>query len=501
MYENIVIGGGISGVFIASKIGSNTLLVERTSVLGGRIKTGYEDNKVIYEKGPWRISEAHSRTLRLLKSLKQGIAVLPSSTKSSTHINLVELQKQSRTKNCCPGSSLSVWGANSIDKSPSYADKIDKSTGYSNFHEMAVGSNTYEAEDTIDTHQYFVAKNGLTKLIDAMRNKIKGDVKLSSNVDDISYLNGYYSLQITQRNMDENNTFFTYNVKCKNIFCCVPPYAMKEWSIAKVHLKPIIPLVSSLPLMHIYGKVDYSNTILNPLKGFHIITPGLTSQIISPMYSACYPREDINNLYSMVGYAGGREADTLQNLLICNHNKFIDIVKSDFFKTLDSINALPNYTCPDIRDISSYYWKNAVHAWNPLWNLDVEKVSKSVITPHVTKLPNFYIAGEAFSTIQGWIEGALQTSEWVLNKYYSRKSTVMRPFGKFPERYVIYDDRVIDLKSWMDRHPGGVGALENHLGQDVVSLMESINHPSYTYGILYCLQVGYKIQNKMVLHN
>ena len=36
------------------------------------------------------------------------------------------------------------------------------------------------------------------------------------------------------------------------------------------------------------------------------------------------------------------------------------------------------------------------------------------IEPHPMMLPNFFVCGETFSTHQGWLEGALETSEMVL---------------------------------------------------------------------------------------
>lgn len=52
------------------------------------------------------------------------------------------------------------------------------------------------------------------------------------------------------------------------------------------------------------------------------------------------------------------------------------------------------------------------HAWNPgsrPW-----EASESMLTPVEGK--PLFVCGEAFSTTQGWIQGALETSEKVLEK-------------------------------------------------------------------------------------
>ena len=60
MVKHIIIGGGISGLKIASEL-NDYLLLERGSTVGGRIKTIKKDDKVLYEAGPWRVHESHER--------------------------------------------------------------------------------------------------------------------------------------------------------------------------------------------------------------------------------------------------------------------------------------------------------------------------------------------------------------------------------------------------------------------------------------------------------
>jgi hypothetical protein len=91
--EHIIIGGGISGLKIASEV-DGCILLERSSRLGGRVKTIKDDDAgVLFEAGPWRVHESHTRVLRLLNlddkmkhliPFKPPVSNLPDEMKSMT---------------------------------------------------------------------------------------------------------------------------------------------------------------------------------------------------------------------------------------------------------------------------------------------------------------------------------------------------------------------------------------------------------------------------------
>ena len=147
-----------------------------------------------------------------------------------------------------------------------------------------------------------------------------------------------------------------------------------------------------------------------------------------------------------------------------------------------------------------HFWSEAVHVWNPSYGLDVSlKSMQACLMPHVA-LPRLFLCGEAFSTIQGWGEGALQTSELVV----AEVARIMQgglgvPRGLFlgprdPRQTLVYDGRLLDIRAWAKVHPGSEAAILAHLGQDVTELWNSIMHPRYALGILFALQVGWAIK-------
>ena len=69
MYDKIIVGGGISGLYLAYKIGDErTLLLEKYDYLGGRVYTEHKDG-LTYESGAGRIGKDHSLLIALIKEL------------------------------------------------------------------------------------------------------------------------------------------------------------------------------------------------------------------------------------------------------------------------------------------------------------------------------------------------------------------------------------------------------------------------------------------------
>ena len=486
MEKTVIVGGGIAGLYLSSKI-PNSLLLERQDNLGGRMQTKYsKDGQIEYEMGAWRIAKNHNRILRIIKDLQLSLCKLPSSFGFNKQTK-VKCKSRKLTKKC--NSSISEWGQVAINNnSPMTACKVEQSTGYDNFLSAAVGSDVYNSnpENSKKKTRYYVVKEGFSKLIEKLAGLTKGKIITGANVIDIEKNSNHYCVKVQRRLHGANkNSYQNMVIKTRSVILCVPPSIFKNYTISKQHLIPLTGIVHSLPLIHVYGKVKCSSSRYESIarKGYHIYTKELGSQIVSPMYSDAYPNIPISELYTMISYAGGRDAETLRNLALCSSDTFGDFctknVKSNF-------NSLHWPQPRSISDIHYHYWEVASHAWTALYGLKPKMAMLKTITPHMTKLPKVYIAGEAFSVTQGWIEGALETSEWVLKKM--QESYKASPL---PEKYIIYDDRVINLRGWMSRHPGTPFPLRNHMHQDVTKLMSTMNHPLYAYGILFHLQTGY----------
>ena len=70
MYDLIIIGAGISGLYIGNNIETqNFIVLEQKKRAGGRIKT-FKNDSFMYETGAYRFSGHHTKFISLLKKLK-----------------------------------------------------------------------------------------------------------------------------------------------------------------------------------------------------------------------------------------------------------------------------------------------------------------------------------------------------------------------------------------------------------------------------------------------
>ena len=80
--ETLIVGGGIAGLYLAKQL-PNSLVLERRTKVGGKVRTTYDDpGKPLFDDGPWRIHHSHHRMLQLLQSLSIETTTNASSSSS-----------------------------------------------------------------------------------------------------------------------------------------------------------------------------------------------------------------------------------------------------------------------------------------------------------------------------------------------------------------------------------------------------------------------------------
>ena len=104
-------------------------------------------------------------------------------------------------------------------------------------------------------------------------------------------------------------------------------------------------------------------------------------------------------------------------------------------KLINELSKIYNMKIPRPKFNKVYHWQNGVSHWLPGYN--VEKVKSKIVKPFASE--NLYIAGENYSSYQGWMEGALETSDAVLKKIYkSASKTRKRKFtNRSSRRYFL----------------------------------------------------------------
>lgn len=82
-------------------------------------------------------------------------------------------------------------------------------------------------------------------------------------------------------------------------------------------------------------------------------------------------------------------------------------------------------------------------------------------------LPQVYIVGEAVSSGQTWMEGALASVQATLTAASHLQpwthSDLLMNLARPGTKLVLVDGRIVDVSEWMPRHPGGAAFLQAHL--------------------------------------
>jgi hypothetical protein len=288
-----------------------------------------------------------------------------------------------------------------------------------------------------------------------LKNKKNISLHLNSKINNVDFKNKKFYLEIAKRDERKNNSFSFHQTQCKILIMAVPPSEMKLWDISKIHIGPNIYCVDSLPLMHIMA---CSPNISQ--KPFKYIVNNPLSQIVSTCFQ---------NSWFQISYSAGRMAMLWENLRLIKNTVLHKHLLFYFHKYFPS-----NTT---ISKIIPHFWRHAVHYWLPNRKLSKAKLSNACVHPHSKKIPNLFWIGEAISTHQGWMEGALETAEHVFHQIslepVSHKKIIKKDL---PKEYVIYDGRILNVEEWKHVHPGSIAAIENHMYQDITNLWNQY-HP------------------------
>lgn len=456
VYDYIIVGGGISGLFTAYKLsetGKSILLVESTNRWGGRIYTKVEKG-VQFDLGAGRIANTHTKVMSLLNdlNLKDDLIELPDkinykiqgpkinfysyvtkvlegskvySKKYLQTINLLQLcidilgQKQSKLLQAKLG----------------YDSEFLSLNAYSGIKSLK--------KDLFSSTKYFILKKGLSSITDTLVNRLQVKenitMKLDTNVTDI----GKNYIQINKK-----------KIHGLRIVCCVPYLSLKEYP--KFKEVDGLDSVEPIPLLRIYAVYpkDKSGKVW-----FHNLPRTITDNYIRHIIPIDYEKGLI-----MISYTDGLYATMWQNLTKLGNKVLVDHLHKEVKQVLGKSPPKPTF-------ITSYYWNAGVHMWKP--GYDMNEIHKKMLQPFDKE--KVYIANECYSKHQSWIEGCLDTCYDVLELMSSDfKRSLPKKGGGKPKRrsklytiqevlkkrnWIVMDIkgklRIYDVGKWLKDHPGG----------------------------------------------
>lgn len=421
----IIIGGGISGLYLLYKYilkyphkKKDICLFEKTNRFGGRIKTFHIQKQNIeyqMEEGAGRFNQNHILLLQLLKDLHLSKDI----QKIGSHIDFHDEKNEFHTfqnpqfyihkvidyYHKHPHSSLKNQTFISYAKKYKILNSkeiyyLKSSYGYSselNDTNAEYALKLFE-KDFSSKNQFYGLKHGLQTIpntIVSILKKKKCLLYKNANVlHQITYdkINKIYSLCVV---FHQNNQKIKKYYQCKTLIFALPKPSLLPFRI----LKPIYPLLSKsncIPLIRYYYIYPIQK---NQQAWFHSIGKTTFHNKIRYMIPI-----DSSKGIIMISYTDGKHAKQISKMNKMNTlDKYIqNKIKKIYGKKMDIKKPIYKKYCE---------WECGVGLWRR-GNYSYHEISEKIIHPYPNQ--SLYICGENYSLNQGWIEGALETSEGVL---------------------------------------------------------------------------------------
>ena len=420
MHDIIIVGGGISGLYLAYLLSKdsnkNILLLEKSNRLGGLIDSRFVDfqkssrqtrkkkHMTKYEAGGAVVYDHQKHMLKLLKELNIETSKLPFDSEGNY---LKELREEGRAQPLAKSENkryihlLKKVFAFMDKKKDTYCRQYTleqiciQVIGFQDarFLEFCYGyagefrvANSVVARKNIENEVFHSKnvvffKNGYERVIDRLADAIKDKVTI------------HLKKEVTHFN-EHNDGHYTINTKdghymTKQLVFMVPQQvlAKMERSFHPEELNELncVEPISLCRVFHRYNtkngenkwvdKVKYA-TVNNALR--QIIPANKKKGLLQISYSDWY-------FADYWGKLNATQSKTLANTLVKETYPTATIKPPTWTKT--------------------HYWNGAIHFWKPNCN------ERSLYGKITRMRKNLFIGGESFSLNQGWCEGAIQTSE------------------------------------------------------------------------------------------
>lgn len=451
----LVVGGGIAGLAVAHKSNQPCLVLEGADRLGGRAFTARDKRgRPLYDAGAWRVHSSHHRLIALCRALEVPLQFFEG-----------DPPKQTAQGDWARGLSKLDVEILAHDGHALKALAADLKTGYAGTKSAAAGTHPYDAAER---GEYYVVPDGFdaiaTKLAAALPKS--AEVALNTTVVDVVRADCGYTVNALHR-PDPAQPCVRVTFTCAALVAAVPPRTIAKWTVAK-RMLPVLTSVQEHPLHHIYAK--YKTPPSKPQLAAK--RRGVLSAIAQQIKPA------LDQAWYQASYSAGAIADFWNRVKLA--------------RGMPSVKALiSRWGRRDVTKCSSHYWSCGYHAWRPVPFFDEQRAVRFSAEPNPIFLPRLYVCGEAFSSYQGWSEGALQTATLV-------SELLRRPVGSDviietpAPHHMVLDGRVLDAVAWAKTHPGSRVAIENHLGEDITMLFRHVvQHSDLSWAVVFALQVGF----------
>ena len=372
LYDYIIVGGGIAGLYANYKLYSNNngLLLEKNSYFGGK---AYEIDfhGTLIKLGAGIMAEHNKHLIKLLNKLNIKIDSFPSyiSTSGLKKFDMEDaihniIKKYNENKQHVYNLTMKqflikYFGAsftNQFILNCEYHDFINSNTEY--FIKY------YDIYDMSHTNYNVL----IIKWIDLINKLTKKNCINNVEVLNITKENNIFKI------LTNNDTYI-----CKKIIFAVSlkPLIKLSRNIVKINYKDYLGTVPFIRIYCYFKKGYHSN-----LEHFTIVNNKLQKVI------------KINDNILMASYSDSNNALFWKKISKLNKDKQIEI-GSKYLKELNVNDK--------IDDIIIAFWDEGVHYYKPM--KDLKKTIKKLSHPD----KNIYVIGELVSYKQGWVEGCIES--------------------------------------------------------------------------------------------
>ncbi len=374
MYDYIIIGGGIAGLYANYLLSNknNGILLERNEHFGGRAFE-MDFHGTLIKLGAGIMADHNKNLLALLKKLNIQINSFKSTTE--TNFNIFDM-----------GDAIC-----NINKIFEENKKSIKSNGY-NMKEFLIKyfGSTFAKEFILNCEyhdfvksdvEYFIKYYNISDMTHEPYNVLV--IKWIDLINKLVKKNCYNNIEVL--NVEKDNNIFNVITK-DNIY-------QSKKIIFATSLKPLVKLsknivnvidynkyIGTVPFIRIY--CYYKNGYVDNLSHYTIVDNKLQKII------------KINNNILMASYSDSSNALYWNKVKKLSKEKQIKIIS----KYLEELNVKGT-----INDVVIAFWNEGIHYYKP--NKDLHKTIKRLSKPS----KNVYVIGEIVSYKQGWVEGAIES--------------------------------------------------------------------------------------------
>lgn len=486
IYDYVIVGSGISGLYFAHLLKNKTdnfIILEKKGRMGGRIKTVKHDC-FWYEAGATRIPFHHKHILELIKKLGLSHKLFQMCPKKDYNIN----GKLLNSKRCQMDFKKTT---NNIIK---YGKKLGKGTKFSNtlfsisnhilnkkiiddyiiktgYNSQQNKCNFYNYLKNLKNYnntKYYKLYDGLIQIIDKLACLIgKDKIKMGHLLQDIKYDNKkkVFNLLVNGK-----------VIRTRKLVCGIMKLDLLKFDILYDY-DNLLNSVSHNRYIRIYAKYNK----VNGKYWFKNINKTITDRCLRKII----PVDKKNGLIQLC-YCDSEYAEMLNNENI--NGTLFDVIHKNLCE------VFPNIKIPKPIYFRAHYWDSGTHWWLP--NAESDKIGKKI--ENIDNNVPLYIIGEAYSSVQGWMEGGIVSALSVFNRIFNeKKKQVYKKYTRkevarhntMKDGWVIYRDNVYDVTKWVPLHPGGE-VIKYGLGKDISDLFENVGHSNSAHIVMEKYKIG-----------